>query len=158
MSNLFSFKTIDETKLVNKPWGQEKWLQAGDDIHKYAFKEIILFPGQKTSLQVHKFKAETNYILEGSGYILRSEIPLDCDKYVNNGYTAQEIGEILNSLQTIRYDLGSVISIGPGIIHRMISLTHSKFIEASTTELDDVLRLHDDTGRGHGRVEHEHRI
>jgi uncharacterized protein YabE (DUF348 family) len=35
-------QSLTETKTVIKPWGQEKWIQQGQDNHSYVLKEIIL--------------------------------------------------------------------------------------------------------------------
>ena len=72
-------QSLTETKTVIKPWGQEKWIQQGQDNHSYVLKEIILNEGFKTSLQVHKYKAETNYILEGQGRLIYSDIAFRID-------------------------------------------------------------------------------
>jgi hypothetical protein len=37
-----------------------------------------------------------------------------------------------------------------------VAITDLEFMEASTTELDDVIRLQDDQGRTHGKIEFEH--
>jgi hypothetical protein len=57
----------------------------------------------------------------------------------------------------INYAPGSVMSIEPGTIHRMVATTQLRFVEASTTHLDDVIRLQDDANRSHGLIEAEHR-
>jgi mannose-6-phosphate isomerase-like protein (cupin superfamily) len=157
MTDRIKHQSLTETKTVSKPWGQEKWIQQGQGDHTYVLKEIILHAGNKTSLQVHKFKAETNYILEGTGVLVYSNVKLDCDRYVAGKYTPQELDAILNDLQFQQYSAGSVMSIEPGTIHRMIATTDLRFVEASTTHLDDVIRLQDDANREHGRIESEHK-
>ena len=49
-----------------------------------------------------------------------------------------------------------MFNVTPGHVHRVIATTDLEFMETSTTELDDVIRLQDDTGRTHGRISHEH--
>ena len=149
-------QSLEETKTVAKPWGQEKWIQEGNQDHTYVLKEIVLNKDYKTSLQVHKFKAETNYILEGQGRLIYSDLPFDCDKYVAGGYTTQEIDNFLVTLKVQNYGPGSVMTIEPGTIHRMIADTQLRFVEASTCHLDDVIRLQDDANRTHGRIDSEH--
>ena len=156
MENRICPQGLEQVKVVSKPWGQEKWLQPTGGAHTYALKEIILNQGYKTSLQVHQFKAETNYILEGSGQMLYWPEQFDCKRYVAGGYTADEIADIVSNLTVIEYGPGSVMTIEPGTIHRMIAVTQLRFVEASTTELDDVIRLQDDANRTHGRIEQEH--
>ena len=48
---------------VNKPWGYELWINKGSK--KFCFKEILIKKGNKTSLQFHKLKTETNFIYSG---------------------------------------------------------------------------------------------
>lgn len=157
MTNRITHQSVAETKTVAKPWGQEKWIQQGEGDHTYVLKEIILKQGFKTSLQVHKYKAETNYILEGTGELVYSNVKLDCDKYVAGKYSNTEMDAILTDLQFQPYGPGSVMTIEPGTIHRMIAHTDLRFVEASTTHLDDVIRLQDDANRTHGRIDSEHK-
>lgn len=150
-------QSLEETKTVAKPWGQEKWIQQGNDQHSYVLKEIVLKKDFQTSLQVHKFKAETNYILEGNGRLIYSELAFDCDKFLNGKYSPQEIDNFLVTLKVQHYGPGSVMTIEPGTIHRMIADTDLRFVEASTCHLDDVVRLQDDANRAHGKIESEHK-
>ena len=48
------------------------------------------------------------------------------------------------------------MTIEPGTIHRMVATTTLRFVEASTTHLDDVIRLQDDANRSHGKIAAEH--
>jgi len=157
MTTLITHQSLTFVKTVSKPWGQEKWIQPGNAVHPYVLKEIVLNTGFKTSLQVHKFKSETNYILEGMGRLVYSNVKLDCDRYVAGQYSTQEMDDILNNLQTINYAPGSVMTIEPGTIHQMIATTDLRFVEASTCHLDDVIRLQDDANRTHGRIDSEHK-
>lgn len=150
-------QSLTETKTVSKPCGQEKWIQQGSNDHTYVLKEIVLNEGYKTSLQVHKYKAETNYILEGTGRIVYSKEFFDCDKYTSGSYTEQDLNRFFNELFTETYGPGSVMTIEPGTIHRMIADTQLRFVEASTCHLDDVIRLQDDANRTHGRIDSEHK-
>ena len=50
-------KYINQTKIVEKPWGREIWLALND---KYCYKRIEIKAGYKTSYQFHNFKLETN--------------------------------------------------------------------------------------------------
>ena len=43
------------------------------------------------------------------------------------------------------------------MIHRVISVVDYLAYEVSTPELDDVIRLADDSGRKSGRIDKEHR-
>jgi mannose-6-phosphate isomerase len=154
---MITYQSIDQVKTVSKPWGQEKWIQAGDSSeHTYVLKEIILNAGEKTSLQVHQAKAETNYILEGTGVLVYSDVFFDCGRYFTGGYTTQELDSIIANLKFQEYAPGSVMTIPPGTIHRMIATTTLRFVESSTCHLDDVVRLQDDANRTHGRIDTEH--
>ena len=81
----------------------------------------------RCSLQYHDFKKETIYVLSGDLKIL--------------------IGKDQNNLETKVYKAGESITINPGIIHRMEGVTDSVYIEASTPEMEDVIRLSDDYKR-----------
>ena len=153
---MITINSLNQTKTITKPWGQEKWIQPGQDDHPYVLKEIILNAGHKTSLQVHQYKSETNYILEGHGRIVYSDEYFDCERFTNESYTQLELDKILNSLKTADFGPGSVMMISPGTIHRMIADTELRFVEASTCHLDDVIRLQDDANRGHGKIDSEH--
>jgi Mannose-6-phosphate isomerase len=152
-----NIQTLNEVKTVTKPWGQEKWIQMGHDSHNYVLKEIILKAGQKTSLQVHKQKSETIYILEGEGELVYSNVKFDSDRYLADKYHPTEIDDILCDLQFAPFGPGSVFETSPGTIHRMIATTDLRYVEASTTELDDVIRLQDDQNRQHGKIDSEHK-
>ena len=49
-----------------------------------------------------------------------------------------------------------VIHVKKGCIHRVEAIEDMTMLEASTIELDDVIRLQDDTERSDGRITHEH--
>ena len=51
---------------------------------------------------------------------------------------------------------GAIWSIPPGVKHRIITLEDVILMEASTPEIDDVIRIEDDTLRGDGRIQSEH--
>jgi mannose-6-phosphate isomerase-like protein (cupin superfamily) len=156
---MMKHSNFEEVKTVAKPWGQEKWIQQGDILgnHNYVLKEIILNQGFKTSLQVHQYKSETNYILEGEGVIVYSDAFFDCEKYLAGKYTPQDVDNFIVDLKFQKYGPGSVMTIEPGTIHRMIADTDLRFVEASTCHLDDVIRLQDDANRDHGKIESEHK-
>ena len=48
---------------VSKPWGYELWLSAQNP--NYALKKIMIKAGNRTSLQYHRLKQETNVLLKG---------------------------------------------------------------------------------------------
>lgn len=153
---MITYQSIEQTKTVSKPWGQEKWIQQGQGDHTYVLKEIILKQGFRTSVQVHRFKAETNYILEGEGELWFSAVSFDCDRFEAGGYSQAELDQILANLRCVTYAPGSVMQIEPGTIHRMVARTDLRFVEASTCHLDDVVRLQDDSNRASGKIDNEH--
>lgn len=147
---------ISECHKVVKPWGQEVWLQAGSEVYPFALKELVLKSGNKTSLQVHQYKSETIIITEGVGAIIHWDKFFDCEKYLAGGYSDEEIARIKSELVSTKVQKGSVFHTPPGTIHRMIAAETLVYTEASTTQLDDVIRLEDANGRSHGRIDTEH--
>lgn len=143
------------TKLVTKHWGHEVWISDGTTT-PYALKRILFKAGNRTSLQVHQHKVETNYVLSGTGTLVISNDVLDIDNFLANPLTEQEITEYESTMAIIQLEPGTVFNVQPGFVHRVIATTDLEFIEASTTELDDVIRLQDDQNRTHGRIDHEH--
>lgn len=150
-------KNLEQVKTVSKPWGQEKWIQQGIGNHTYVLKEIILNENFRTSIQVHQYKSETNYILEGQGELWYSDEFFDCEKYAAGDYSESDINNFINNLKVATYSPGSVMQIEPGTIHRMVAKTNLRFVESSTTHLDDVVRLQDDARRPDGKIESEHK-
>lgn len=122
-----------EPKIVTKPWGSEAWISLTPH---YCFKRIVLNAKKRTSLQVHKEKHETNYIVEGT---------------IRLTY-----GKALNALTEIRMEAGSSFVIEPGTIHRVTAVTDVVMMEVSTPQVDDVVRITDDTDRPDGRIDSEH--
>tara|TARA_R110001592_G_scaffold71981_3_gene219693 strand:- start:11193 stop:13109 length:1917 start_codon:yes stop_codon:yes gene_type:complete len=122
------------TKIINKPWGKEEWLELNE---KYCYKRIYINKGYKTSYQYHNFKRETNYIIKGT-----AEIWLENDK----GVVEKKIMKA-----------GEFFNVTPPKKHRVIALTDIILQEVSTPEVDDVIRIEDDTNRKDGKIEGEHK-
>mgnify|MGYP003674394500 CR=1 FL=1 len=120
-------------KTIYKPWGKEEWLELND---KYCYKRIYINSGHKTSYQYHDFKRETNYLISG-----QAEIWLENDEGVVEKF-------IMNA--------GEYFNVTPPKKHRVIAITDIILQEVSTPEVDDVIRIDDDTNRKDGRLEHEH--
>lgn len=120
-------------KIVNKPWGKEVWLEIND---KYCYKRIYINAGHKTSLQYHKLKLETNYIIDGT-----AEITLEDENGVIN---------------TTIMEKDSYFTVTPPRKHRVTAITDVILQEVSTPEVDDVIRVQDDFGRPDGRINDEH--
>lgn len=146
---------MTNTKKVIKPWGYEIWLADGTE-SPYALKRILFKQGSRTSLQVHKKKYETNYVLSGTGKLYRSREIFDIEKFLKHGMTLQEVEKYEETFEVIDLNPGVIAHNKPGYVHRVVATTDLEFIEASSTELDDVIRLQDDQGRTHGRISSEH--
>lgn len=126
----------EETKVVRKPWGEERWLV--HDKSRLVLKVINLVRGTRTSLQLHDVKEEVNLVLAGR---LRLH------------YGARDPG----GLVVRDVEAGGLFHIRSGTVHRVEALTDVVMMEVSTAEVDDVTRLADDWERPDGRIEDEHR-
>ena len=111
-------------QIIEKPWGKEEVIEIND---KYMMKKLTMLKGHRCSLQLHNHKKETIYVLSGQ---LRITSGSDQDNLT---------GKI--------YSEGESITISPGVVHRMEGVEDSIYIEASTPEMDDVVRLVDDYER-----------
>lgn len=110
-------------RFVEKPWGWEIiWAQTD----KYVGKILHIEAGKRLSLQYHEKKDETIYVLSG-----RLELE-----------TRDEGRRVFRSLVE-----GERFRITPGMQHRMTGITTCEVLEASTPELDDVVRIEDDYNR-----------
>jgi mannose-6-phosphate isomerase len=133
-----------EAKVVKKPWGKEVWInyRKVEEIDKeekqYVMKKIYIKKGTRTSLQYHQKKTETNFLIQGS-----VEAWFENEKNIIDK-------KILRA--------GAIWSIPAGKKHRIVTLEDVVLIEASSPEVDDVIRLSDDTERGNGRINEEHNL
>jgi mannose-6-phosphate isomerase len=146
---------MSEAKIVKKHWGQETWIADGIRT-PYALKRILFLSGNRTSLQVHEHKFETNYVLSGTGKLYRSKDILNIAEFLANGMASQQVEEYEKTFDVIDLYAGVQFDVSPGYVHRVVATTDLEFMEASTPELDDVIRLQDDRGRTHGRISSEH--
>jgi len=147
---------IEHSKTIKKPWGYEKWIADGEPDFKYALKEIMIRKSFQSSIQFHEFKHETTYVQSGKGYLHYNENPLDIRKFNDQEYSNTEIQNFIQNMKKIEITSGKIYHIKPGIIHRVEAITDLTFIESSTIELDDVIRINDEWGRNAGKVESEH--
>jgi len=120
---LESANQFDLPQRVEKPWGYELIWARTD---RYVGKILHIEPGQLLSLQYHEQKDETIFLLKGE-IIFRVQID----------------GE----LQERRMAEGDRYHVTPGTVHQMEAIVSSDLLEASTPELDDVVRLEDRYGR-----------
>ncbi len=114
-----------EVRHVVKPWGHET-IWAHTD--RYVGKILHVKAGEKLSIQYHERKDETVYLLRGE-----------------MKYWVQLPGE--TELRDQRLVAGQAFRITPHTIHAIEAVTDIDVLEASTPELDDVVRLHDRYGR-----------
>ncbi|HYC33842.1 MAG TPA: cupin domain-containing protein [Gemmatimonadales bacterium] len=111
---------------VDKPWGHELVWARTD---RYVGKILHVKAGHVLSLQYHNRKDETMHVLSGE-LVLR---------------TQEREGDALVSR---RFKAGDTAHIPPKLIHQIEAVVDSDVLEASTPELDDLVRLQDRYGRG----------
>lgn len=128
---------------VIKPWGYEIWINGQKNT--YSIKKIFIKKNFKTSLQYHKKKIETNFLIMGKAKLYFSK---------KNGKNST--ASILNNLQTINLKSNDVINVKKFAIHRIQAKSNIKLYEVSTPHLDDVIRIIDDNNRKSGRINAEH--
>ncbi len=108
---------------VEKPWGYELHWARTD---RYVGKVIHVNRGHALSLQYHNRKDETIHLWSGR---LLFEIEVD--------------GQLVSR----EMQPGESVHITPKTVHRMTAIEDSDILEASTPELDDVVRIEDRYGR-----------
>lgn len=113
-----------EVRRVEKPWGHEViWAHT----ERYVGKVLFVKQGERLSLQYHEKKDETVYVLSGKMVF--------------------EVGPKDQPREDLIMKAGDSYHITPFTTHRMIALEDTHILEASTPELDDVVRLEDKYGR-----------
>lgn len=108
---------------VDKPWGHELVWALTD---RYVGKILHVKAGHILSLQYHNRKDETMHVLTGE-LILRTRPGTDLTE------------------RTLRR--GESVHIPPRLIHQIEAVVDSDVLEASTADLDDLVRLEDRYGR-----------
>jgi mannose-6-phosphate isomerase-like protein (cupin superfamily) len=106
-------------KVVEKPWGRELWLAVEEE---YAGKILEVNKGHRLSLQYHREKKESLYVLGGRVRLVGEGADLVLKK-------------------------GDSVTIDPKVVHRIEALSNAKIVEFSTPQLCDVVRLEDDYKR-----------
>ncbi len=109
---------------IEKPWGHEL-IWAHTD--RYVGKILHIKAGHALSVQYHNRKDETVYLLSGE--------------------LIYRVGRSADALEDVRLEVGESYRITPGTVHQMKAVTDCDVLEASTPELDDVVRLTDRYGR-----------
>jgi mannose-6-phosphate isomerase-like protein (cupin superfamily) len=109
---------------VDKPWGHELiWA----DTERYVGKILHVKAGHALSLQYHERKDETIHLLRGELRFF--------------------VGPSVEQLEEVAMHEGESFHVTPGTVHRMQAVTDVDILEASTPDLDDVVRLEDRYGR-----------
>lgn len=112
------------SRRVEKPWGYELWWAATE---LYAGKILHVEAGHRLSLQYHKVKDESCYLLAGSIRLVT--------------------GPSVDDLETLELGPSACWRNHPGQIHTIEAVETSDVLEVSTPQLEDVVRLLDDYGR-----------
>jgi len=115
---------MNQIRHVDKPWGFEIWWAHTES---YAGKLLHIEAGHRLSLQYHERKDESCYLLSGRVRLVK--------------------GPTIEELEEIELAPGACWRNRPREIHTVEALETSVLIEASTPELDDVVRLLDDYDR-----------
>lgn len=108
---------------VEKPWGHELIWARTD---RYVGKILHIEAGHVLSLQYHDRKDESIYVLSGE-IVLRMQED--------------------DTLSERRMVQGEAFHIQPKVIHQFEAIAATDLLEASTPEIDDVVRLKDRYGR-----------
>ena len=108
---------------VDKPWGYELIWARTD---RYVGKILHVKAGHVLSLQYHNRKDETMHVLSGE-LILRTQ-PGD-------------------TLVARPFKAGESVHSPPTLVHQIEAVVDTDVLEASTAELDDLVRLEDRYGR-----------
>jgi len=114
----------NQPKEVMKPWGKEELIEYND---KYVVKKLFMKAGECCSLQYHELKKETIYVLSGKLML----------------YIGNDISKLNKKIMLS----GDNITIEPYMIHRMEGIEDSFYLETSTNELYDVVRIEDKYNR-----------
>jgi mannose-6-phosphate isomerase len=112
-------------RIVPKPWGHELIWAVTD---RYVGKLLHVRAGHSLSVQYHERKDETIHLLSGS--------------------MIYRVGNTEGSeLRDVGLKAGESYRNVPGTVHQMEAVTDCDVLEASTPDLDDVVRLSDRYGR-----------
>jgi mannose-6-phosphate isomerase len=112
------------SRRVEKPWGFEVWWAHTE---MYAGKVLHVEAGHRLSLQYHREKDESCYLLAGRIRLVT--------------------GPSVDDLTTVELAPAACWRNPPGQVHTIEALDTSEILEVSTPQLDDVVRLLDDYGR-----------
>ena len=116
---------VEPVARVDKPWGHEEVFALVEG--RYCGKAIHVTAGHALSLQYHERKDEVIAVQSGSARL--------------------EVGASEEAMDAFELAPGERVHLPAGVRHRITALTDVVLLEASTTELDDVVRLEDRYGR-----------
>jgi len=129
--------------MITKPWGSETLIECNQG---YAVKILRVKKDCRLSLQYHNRKHETMYVLKGKALI-----------ELNGVCLTKNVGQ---SVVVIPRTVHRVTALSPSVwewikrlfsfwkwIKRLSGFDDLVILEASTPELDDIVRLEDDYGR-----------
>jgi mannose-6-phosphate isomerase-like protein (cupin superfamily) len=111
-------------KRVDKPWGHELWFAHTEH---YAGKLLVVEAGHRLSLQYHREKDESCYLMSGRLLLVQ--------------------GPSADALEEIVLEPGMRWRNTPGIVHTIEAIEDATVLEVSTPQLEDVVRLDDRYGR-----------
>jgi mannose-6-phosphate isomerase len=114
-----------EPERVDKPWGHELIWALTD---RYCGKLLVVRAGHELSLQFHREKDESWYVLDG-------RVQLELAAAVQKATSSEIVTP------------GAAFHITPGTVHRVRALEDTTILEVSTPQLNDVVRLEDSYGR-----------
>ncbi len=112
------------TQRIEKPWGFEELITLNE---RYSFKLLFIKAGHRTSLQYHEVKHETLYLVSGKASL---------EVHAEDG-----------SIEHRSMAPGDFVELLPATVHRTSAEEDATFVEASTPENADIVRLADDYGR-----------
>ncbi len=110
-------------KRILKPWGYEEILEKNKF---YVLKKLFMKKNHRCSLQFHKKKIETIFVVSGSLQVLYGKS---------------------KNLKNVLLKKNQMITLKPFTVHRMAAKTNCFYLEASTPQLKDVVRIEDDYKR-----------
>jgi mannose-6-phosphate isomerase-like protein (cupin superfamily) len=119
--------TAAGARRIEKPWGYELVWAHTD---RYVGKILHINAGEALSLQYHRVKDETLHLLSGRLQLEAAD------------------GE--GPLRVFELRIGESFRVPPGRRHRLTALEDCDVLEASTPEIDDIVRLEDRYGRIRG--------
>jgi len=115
---------LESPRRVEKPWGYELiWAETED----YVGKILHVKAGEALSLQYHKIKDETLFLLTGRLLL--------------------QVGTLSSELVDHDMVAGQCFRIRATTVHRIMARTDCDIMEVSTPHLGDLVRLEDRYGR-----------